>query len=886
MSLLTTQCPRSTARRALVGAAGLAGLVAAALAVEHAFAEVPTVVAPPENQITEPKRVLGKILFWEEQLSSDNTVACGTCHIPARNGTDPRLGAHPGADGVFSTPDDVIGSPGLVRADATGAFEKDASFGLEPRVTGRSAQPAPMAMYSQELFWDGRASGTFRDPVTDEILIASGGALESQAVGPPLSDIEMAHSGRDWSEITMKLESVVPLVLATNLPSDAAAAIEAHGSYPALFEAAFGDDAITVKRIAFAIATYERTLVADQTPWDRFRAGQTNALTGAALRGWNAFNAPQHACTMCHEPPLFTDDSFRNIGLRPVSEDVGRQGVTGSSADRGKFKVPSLRNAGLKRTFMHNGRLASLDDVLRFYAQGPGVLQFTDNQDPLIGPIRIPPPVQADIVAFLSTGLTDPRVAAEQFPFDRPTLYSERTVQNPVLVDSGIAGSDGRTPRMIAISPPNLGNDLFQLGVDSAVPGATASLVMSMATPVAGVVAQHEVVGTITLDGAAAGDGHGAAIWPVPADPELAGRVLHFQWRVQDAAAAGGVALSRVARVTLVGGVLTTPEEPGEPEEPQPPESVPVVAGDASLYAVKAAFVIDWKAHATAESDDSFTLFARLNPRGATSAAGAVVSLSVNGEALVTTSALSSSGTGSGTAENGARYKVKLDAGTGALAIKVQGLDLRTVTGLSDAAGSGWSVLGVVVRIDGIALESPEVRGDLEFTYKTKSSGSATKGKFAFARQRSLDGAFAVQSARAKRRATGEHAVSIKGSLALEGGLSAHPVGPVVLTIGDARSIEVPLSALRLSARDAEAQFAYDSSALAVEGLKSLKYDGSSRQIKVVTGDLAGLGLPETGALEADVLVRLEIPLESGTVAYESVVRARRRSGAASRWKQ
>ena len=74
------------------------------------YAELPEVPIPVENPITEAKRVLGKILFWEEQLSSDNTVACGTCHIPSVGGADPRQFSHPGPDQIFGTNDDIIGS--------------------------------------------------------------------------------------------------------------------------------------------------------------------------------------------------------------------------------------------------------------------------------------------------------------------------------------------------------------------------------------------------------------------------------------------------------------------------------------------------------------------------------------------------------------------------------------------------------------------------------------------------------------------------------------------------------------------------------------------------------------------------------------------------------
>ena len=162
--------------------------------------------APVENPFSEEKRVLGKILFWEEQMSSDDTVACGTCHIPASAGADPRFGLHPGPDGTFGTDDDVIGSPGVVRRDVNNQPIADPLFGFEPQVTGRSAQSYFLSMYSPELFWDGRASTTFVDPLDGiTIAIASGGALESQSVGPIVSAVEMAHEGRDWSDVTGKL---------------------------------------------------------------------------------------------------------------------------------------------------------------------------------------------------------------------------------------------------------------------------------------------------------------------------------------------------------------------------------------------------------------------------------------------------------------------------------------------------------------------------------------------------------------------------------------------------------------------------------------------------------------------------------------------------------
>jgi cytochrome c peroxidase len=208
------------------------------------------------------------------------------------------------------------------------------------------------------------------------------------------------------------------------LPPDTAAAIAQHPSYPELFARAFGDPAITPLRIAFALATYQRTLVADQTPYDRFAAGDPTALTERALYGWKALQA--FHCTACHTPPLFTNNEFFQIGLRRADFDRGRENVTRDPEDAGEMKVPSLRNVALRSRFMHTGELASLGAAIRFYITTlalperdgiPGAGLYTFNMSNLD---------ESDLREFLTMGLTDPRVRDETFPFDRPVLRSER----------------------------------------------------------------------------------------------------------------------------------------------------------------------------------------------------------------------------------------------------------------------------------------------------------------------------------------------------------------------------------------------------------------------------------------------------------------------------
>lgn len=536
-----------------LGAAGGYGLALADGFTGRGTEEhLPPIPFPAENTLTEEKRVLGKILFWDEQLSTDNTMACGTCHIPSFNGMDPRRGRNPGPDGFLNTPDDKLGSPGVISADANDEYAPLAPFGLRRQITPRTAPTNFMSMYAPELFWDGRAGGEFRDPLTGEVLIASGGALENQAIGPVLSDVEMAHADRDWVAVSSKLSAVRPLALATALPPDMAEAIESHPTYPQLFEAAFGTGAVTPARIAFAIATYQRTLFPDQTPWDGWMRGDFFALTPAQRAGMEVLEAS--FCAPCHMPPMWTDQTFRNIGLRPVAEDRGRQDVTGLASDRGKFKVPTLRNVGLNDRFMHNGQFETINDVFDFYARRNGHVSFADNRDSLVGgAIAFNAQDQARIIDFIVNGLTDPRVAAEAFPFDRPTLHSERA-PNPALLGGGTPGTSGFVPRMIANRPPVLGDAGFRVGLDEGLPGAMAVLHVSRTPPQGGTLIPDEVLGPVVLGGNQPGQGFATLAWPIDGDGSLDGDIVFMQWVVTDPAAAGGQARSRIAQLTLFCG--------------------------------------------------------------------------------------------------------------------------------------------------------------------------------------------------------------------------------------------------------------------------------------------------------------------------------------------
>jgi cytochrome c peroxidase len=393
----------------------------------------------------------GKILFWDEQLSSDNTVACGTCHAFRVGGADPRpamlpgpdglpgtaddlpghpgadgvLGSaddqpvvHPGADGLFDTGDEVRGSMGVVRRDAVGEPVDDPVFGFGPQVTPRATPNFFSAILAPDVLWDGRAEGQFVDPEDGTtVLIASEGGLESQATLPLFNPVEMAKEGRTPAELAAKIAASVPWLQNVDHPPDVAARLASDPSYPELFQDAFGDPAVTTARVAFAIATYERTLVPDQTPFD------LGTLTPAQQNGRSAFLSSE--CDNCHEPGPgpghnFSDSSFRFLGLRPADEDLGRQEITGGgSCQAGAFKVPSLRNVGLKPHYMHTGDFETLAEVLAFYATSPTLPSCEDEIPINLGADML------DVMDFLQNGLTDPRVANETFPFDSPTMLPE-----------------------------------------------------------------------------------------------------------------------------------------------------------------------------------------------------------------------------------------------------------------------------------------------------------------------------------------------------------------------------------------------------------------------------------------------------------------------------
>jgi len=526
-----------------------------------AFGPFTPLEPPPEplgNPVTGAKVYLGKALFWDEQLSSTRTTACGTCHIPHTGTADPRSAAggrantHPGFDEVFGTDDDIVGSQGVPQNRSDGSYVWAEHFGLKPQVTPRKAPSAIDAAYTDEgLFWDGRAEDLFVDPETGEPVFEDAApfesqALEVQALMPLVSTVEMGSVDGDLHSVANRVAASQPLALAPSMPPALRRWIDGRG-YPALFEEAFGTPEVTPVRIAMAIASYERTLFSDQSRIDLFTSEilpEPAPITQARELFRTKF------CDQCHRGGLFGDNRFRFVGVRPDSEDIGRAEVTGRALDRGRFRTAGLRNVALRAPYFHNGSRNTLEEVVDFYNRG-GDFDSPNKDRNFVRPLGLTDQERAAFVTFLHA-LTDSRVAQEAAPlFDRPLLYSESARAPQTL-------SEDSPLEVVALEPPMLGNPSFTVGVSGGAPGVEAVLVIDRsdpgreAIPAEGSFARR----SIRLEGAPDGTGYGSVSLAIPADPGLEGVTLFGRWYVREG---GDVQTSPAFRMTLFAPAETAP---------------------------------------------------------------------------------------------------------------------------------------------------------------------------------------------------------------------------------------------------------------------------------------------------------------------------------------
>ena len=317
-----------------------------------------------------PARVaLGQKLFFEPRLSGNGTVACATCHDPARAFTDGR----------------------------------PVSIGIHGRVGQRNAPTVLNALYNKTQFWDGRVT-----------------TLEQQAALPITNPFEMGSAS----------------------VGDAVSRIADDKDYQSQFMQAFGRG-VNEQDMLSSIAAYERTLASFDSPFDHFIAGEANAISNSAKRGWELFNTKAR-CHLCHaltdnqrDATLFIDNDFHNIGIGIIRHHVaplaqqaerelaqghlaaidtaaitsemsvlGRFLITRKESDIASFKTPGLRNVLVTGPYFHDGSMQTLWDVMDHYNKGDGITNSWLDKD--MQPLALTEPEIDDVVAFLAS-LTSPQ---------------------------------------------------------------------------------------------------------------------------------------------------------------------------------------------------------------------------------------------------------------------------------------------------------------------------------------------------------------------------------------------------------------------------------------------------------------------------------------------
>jgi len=469
----------------------------------------PNDFVPTPGSYTEAKARLGKALFWDEQVSTDNTMACATCHLPEMSGIDPRL---PGV-----AQNNGHGSRGMLPQDAADDYIAGTKTAQQERVTEVIAPTMLGSGFLQLLFWDLRAGPgfTFADgsPILDPNGVDQFGqfaALEDLAVDPPVSSTEMAHDSLAWDSgvLEAKLGKARMLALATfsTVPADLQPLVAAGVRYAEHFDAVFADDpnfgaaagysGVTRERFALAVATYLRTLVPNQAPID------TRALTDVELAGFQhlkASGAPNVKCLSCHATHLSAtltgtggfvnamDAMLTDGHLRGGQNFPSPVGATGRAVGSISVKTPTLRNLTLKPIFAHNGFFDDLANLIDFYNRGgPTVPSIFFNSGSGPGG-RLTPTEVGEVLAFFEA-LVDPRLvpafpgAPLPPPFDHPDLHSQRVPfqsNEPSTHPGTPPPGGGPVPDIIVNAPALTADAHWKIGVRDAPGSATAVLGLS-----------------------------------------------------------------------------------------------------------------------------------------------------------------------------------------------------------------------------------------------------------------------------------------------------------------------------------------------------------------------------------------------------------------------
>jgi cytochrome c peroxidase len=327
---------------------------------------------------------------WESLIPKDNPMTAEKVALGEKLYFDKRLSS----DRTVSCA--TCHDPATALADSNMV-----GVGIGLKKGARNAPTVLNSMFNELQFWDGRAA-----------------TLEEQAKMPIVNPIEMGM--KDHNAVVARVREI--------------------GEYRPLFAAAFGPEGLTIDTIAKAIAAFERTQISGNSPFDRFIAGDQNAISEAAKRGWALFNG-QARCISCHawnpSSSLFTDNKFHNIGVaakdrnftplarqarRLISQgrnrpqildelaltegfsELGRYLITGQPKDIGAFKTSGLRDIELTAPYMHNGSEKTLLDVMKFYNKGG---EPNPNLDGGMRPLKLTDPQLDDLVEFMKTLTSD-----------------------------------------------------------------------------------------------------------------------------------------------------------------------------------------------------------------------------------------------------------------------------------------------------------------------------------------------------------------------------------------------------------------------------------------------------------------------------------------------
>ncbi len=319
----------------------------------------------------------------EPIIPEDNPLAKGKIELGKKLFFDKRLSV-----------DDTISCATCHDPEKGFADGKTLAVGIKEQKGMRNSPTVLNAAFFDTQFWDGRAI-----------------TLEEQAKQPIINPKEMGMPSHD-----VLVEKI------SNIPE-----------YKTSFKAVFGTERITIDHLAMAIASFERTLITFNTPFDRFIAGKNDAITASAQRGWKLFQGKAR-CITCHEfnvsYPFFTDNKFHNIGVAMKGKDfeslarksassgadpsvlaheegsaeLGRYLVTKEPKDIGAFKTSGLRNIALTAPFMHDGSEPTLESVIEFYNKG-GIPN--PNLDGGIRPLNLSEDEKKDLAEFMKSLTSD-----------------------------------------------------------------------------------------------------------------------------------------------------------------------------------------------------------------------------------------------------------------------------------------------------------------------------------------------------------------------------------------------------------------------------------------------------------------------------------------------